>query len=178
MIILTYSGWFLGEKRYFFDGSEANSTRCQCDRTSSCQLDQSCNCFASSKSRKELRDQGKITADWKLPILGFGYSAPDAVPSTTSELKVIVGDLICSGTHFDSFLVTLMHMYLIVTSKRFSVEDISQSNSINLIVISRGLSFNRVSGLFFITPCTFILRVSLTIFIHLQTPSILSLKGR
>ena len=90
-----------------------------------------------------------------MPILGFGYSAPDAVPSTTSELKVTVGDLICSGTHFDSFLVTLMHMYLIVTSKRFSVEDISQFSSINLIVISRGLSFNRVSGLFFITPCTF-----------------------
>ena len=115
MIILTYSGWFLGEKRYFFDGSEANSTRCQCDRTSSCQLDQSCNCFASSKSRKELRDQGKITADWMLPILGFGYNVPDTVPSTTSELKVNVGDLICSSMsifyyHFNFTLCYLQYV--------------------------------------------------------------------
>ena len=93
MIFLNYFSWFLGEKRY-----ESNSTRCQCERTTSCELDESCNCFASWKSSWKLRDKGKITADWMLPILGFGYNTPDTAAKTTSELKVNVGDLICSGT--------------------------------------------------------------------------------
>ena len=66
-----------------------------------------------------------------LPILGFGYNAPDTVTSTTSELKVTVGDLVCLGTHI------IMHLF--------------------------------IAGVTYYVLATFI---------HLQTPSILSLKVR
>ena len=89
--------WWLdneGKRQYFIDGAYQNATKhiCQCGHEESCD---SCNCDAMSGSW--LQDNGRITADWLLPITGFSYQQPY---DQMSHLRLNIGELICTGRIF------------------------------------------------------------------------------
>ena len=79
---------FKGHKNYFFDGSNAKVRQCS---------NQECNCnFAKPGVLEWKFDNGKITADWLLPITGFGYEESLSLGANRA-MRVIIGDVVCQN---------------------------------------------------------------------------------
>ena len=79
--------WWLdyqGKKVYFFDGNNPKVRKCSRSY-----------CICNHPNTK-FQEIGRITADWLLPVTGFGY-IPDHGDNHESikELKVNVGDVVC-----------------------------------------------------------------------------------
>ena len=87
----------LGEKQYFFDGSDRNERSCKCKRDNSCDNELDCNCYASH-NKVWAKDEGNISLKQLLPITGFGF-----VPKDHGGIRISLGDLTCNGRRLNNF---------------------------------------------------------------------------
>ena len=82
---INYAWWLdnQGKRQYFLNGAYQNATM------KGCALN--CNCDDAETSWS--RDSGRITADWLLPITGFGFQPY----RPSSQMRMTISELICTG---------------------------------------------------------------------------------
>ena len=86
----------------YWGGAPPNSESCACGVNNTCLPDKNKKCNCDARSNSWTKDEGFLTATADLPVTQVVFR--DVNPAKNSEANFTVGNLYCSGEHFDYYI--------------------------------------------------------------------------